>query len=122
MENLGVKKSENEIKTISEVDFIFLAVPIEILDKLLEKINKFSKENCVIMDCCSSRVAAGKKLRKGSRAGLFLLDLIHHLKTNSPSTYKETQILNPYMLEMRDKIISWFKSIHKALNSIELEK
>jgi len=51
-----------------------------------------------------------------SGAGRCLLDLIRHLKTNSPSTYKETQLLEPDMSAIRKEIIGWFKHVDEDLD------
>jgi prephenate dehydrogenase len=51
-----------------------------------------------------------------SAAGRFLLQLIEHLKTNSPSTYRETQLLNPFMADARKKVIKALVQFDEALN------
>lgn len=51
-----------------------------------------------------------------SKAGSYLLQLIHHLKSNSSSTYRETQILNPYMSDARKKLIKSFLQFDEELD------
>ena len=55
-----------------------------------------------------------KLSRAGS--GRCLLNLIEHLKTNSPSTYKETQLLDPGMSVRRKEVIEWLKNMDKELS------
>ncbi len=55
------------------------------------------------------------RLSKGG-AGKCLLKLIEHLKTNSPSTYKETQLLEPGMPARRKEVIEWLKALDGELD------
>ena len=186
----GAEQSNNSTKSLSEADFIFLAVPIEALDLWTPRIDKFSKPDCVVIDCCTVRHAANEKLcdvqrkrfglpelgapelpvdgepdkrisdyleQRGCRlypinvgdtgrkpvAGLahfigmtldlnltadersrmeksgacrYLLQLIEHLKSNSPATYKETQLLNPSMSDRRKEFIAWLKQLDEELD------
>lgn len=186
----GAEQSKDVTKSLSETNYIFLAVPIEALDIWVPKINELSKQDCVIMDCCTVRHAANEKLSKIQRrkfglpelgsqelpvdgeaderisdyleqcgchlfpinkgeankkpvvglahfigmaldlnltkddrsrmaksgAGRNLLQLIEHLKSNSPSTYKETQLLNPGMSDYRKELISWLKKFDEELD------
>ncbi|HUV44923.1 MAG TPA: hypothetical protein VMW13_08855 [Dehalococcoidales bacterium] len=52
-----------------------------------------------------------------SRAGSFLLQLIEHLKCNSPVTYRETQLLNPFMAEARKNLIEELRDADRELNN-----
>ena len=52
--------------------------------------------------------------RAGS--GRYLLQLIEHLKTNSPSTYKETQLLDLGMSARRKEVIEWLKNMDDELS------
>jgi prephenate dehydrogenase len=186
----GAQQSADARKSISEADFIFLAVPIEALDIWIPKINEFARPECVVMDCCTVRQAANERLSQVLRkrfgmpevggqhvlvdgepderiseyllkhgcqvfqmktdkshgkpvvglahfigmaldlkltetdrsvmsqspACCYLLQLIEHLKSNSPSTYKETQLLNPYMSERRKELIDWLKEFDTDLD------
>ena len=53
----------------------------------------------------------------GAKSGSFLIQLIEHLKTNSPTTYRETQVLNPYMSQARKRFIGDLKRIDEELDS-----
>lgn len=186
----GVEQSADERKSLSEADFVLLAVPIEALDIWIPKINAFSRPECVVIDCCTVRQAANEKLSQvqrrrfgmpevggtcvpvdgepderiseyllkrgcqvfpmktekahgkpvvglahfigmvldlnlteaersamsGSPACRYLLQLIEHLKSNSPSTYKETQLLDPCMSERRKELIDWLKAFDADLD------
>ena len=52
-------------------------------------------------------------------AGQSLLKLIEHLKTNSPSTYKEIQLLDPRMSARRKEVIAWLKALDAELDKGE---
>ena len=49
-------------------------------------------------------------------AGQCLLKLIEHLKTNSPSTYKEIQLLDAQMSARRKEVIAWLKALDEELD------
>jgi prephenate dehydrogenase len=51
-----------------------------------------------------------------SGAGQCLLRLIEHLKTNSPSTYRETQLLEPGMSDRRKEVIAWLSALDQELD------
>jgi len=57
-----------------------------------------------------------RKELTGGKAGQFLLGLIEHLKTNSPSTYKETQLLDPRMSARRKEVIAWLDNLDEELD------
>jgi hypothetical protein len=52
-------------------------------------------------------------------AGQCLLRLIEHLKTNSPSTYKEIQLLDAGMSARRREVIEWLKALDEELDKGE---
>lgn len=52
-------------------------------------------------------------------AGQCLLKLIEHLKTNSPSTYKETQLLDAQMSARRKEVIAWLMALDAELDGGE---
>ncbi len=52
-------------------------------------------------------------------AGRCLLKLIEHLKTNSPSTYKEIQLLDPRMSARRKEVIAWLEALDAELDKGE---
>ena len=52
----------------------------------------------------------------GSPACRYVLQLIEHLKSNSPSTYKETQLLAPDMSQGRKELIGWLKELDAELD------
>ena len=54
--------------------------------------------------------------RLSSGAGRFLQQLIEHLKTNSPSTYRETQLLHPFMADARKEVIKAHVQFDEAPN------
>ena len=56
------------------------------------------------------------RMAKGG-AGQCLLRLIEHLKTNSPSTYKETQLLDPGMSARRKEVIAWLGALDRELDA-----
>ena len=188
----GAASADDPGRAISETDFLFLAVPVEVIRLWVDQINEFSREHCVVMDCCTARIAAESELslvrrqrfglpelhegeipvigepdkrisgylnqqgytlwpvtpedydRRGavvgtahflgialelalepaqrillgeSRAGSFLLQLIEHLKCNSPVTYRETQLLNPVMAEARKNLIEELRDADRELNN-----
>ena len=49
-------------------------------------------------------------------AGRYLLMLIEHLKSNSLSTYRETQLLEPKMSARRKEVISWLRTLDQELD------
>lgn len=55
------------------------------------------------------------RMAKGG-AGQCLLRLIEHLKTNSPSTYKETQLIEPGMSARRKEVIAWLRALDQELD------
>ena len=187
--DVRARQSSNNTESLSEADVIFLAIPIWAFGKWISKINEHAKSDCVVIDCCTARLAADRELsilnrerfglshlspgniplfgkadpeisaclkrmgckliprtaededrRTGpgmahfigmalelylpeeereklpSGAGRFLLQLIEHLKTNSPSTYRETQLLNPFMADARKKVIKALVQFDEALN------
>lgn len=54
-------------------------------------------------------------------AGQCLLRLIEHLKTNSPSTYKEIQLLDPRMSARRKEAIAWLQALDEELDRGEFQ-
>lgn len=185
-----LKKDSNN--AISEADFIFLAVPVDVIQLWVSRINELSQAHCIVMDCCTARIMAESKLSKIKRerfgipelgpgevpvigksnkriadylekqgfslkpetaeeynrrtavvgiahflgialdlyiddsqraqlekakSGSFIMQLIEHLKTNSSSTYRETQLLNPYMANTRKKLIAALESTDKELDN-----
>ena len=52
----------------------------------------------------------------GSPACRYLLQLIGHLKSNSPSTYRETQLLDPRMSIRRKEVIAWLREFDEELD------
>ena len=56
------------------------------------------------------------KILQRAKSGSFLIQLIEHLKSNSSSTYRETQLLNPYMADTREKLIASLKNTDKELD------
>jgi len=164
LREMGASQSRDAKESLSAADAVFLAVPVEAINLWVEQINQYAREDCLIIDCCTARLAAEKELSKirrkrfglpelgvgvtpvlgkpdeliseyldgkgvrlqpaspedydrestaagiahfigmaldlhlgereraeleNSPAGFYLLQLIEHLKSNSPSTYKE---------------------------------
>ena len=185
----GAEQSVDVTKSLSEADFIFLAVPIEALDAWIPKINDLAKPHSVVMDCCTVRRAANEKLSRiqrrrfgipalgtqvrvdgepderiqeyleqrgcrlsaidnetpqerpvagiahfigmaldlnltedersamtGSPACRYLLQSVGHLKSNSPSTYKETELLDIRTSGRRKEVIAWSKECDEELD------
>lgn len=181
----------NQDRALKEADFVFLAVPVDIITQWTERINKFTLPNCVVIDCCTARVAAEKELKEIKRkrfgipeliqgtvpvigdpderiakylkmwgcnfqpmtakeydrsntsagtahflgialdlsldqeersylartkTGWLLMQLIENMKTNSPTTYRETQILNPNMSRVRKKLINMLRKTDEELD------
>jgi hypothetical protein len=52
----------------------------------------------------------------GVESGSFLTGLIEHLKTNSLTMYRETQLMNPYMSTARKRLIEDLKKIDKEMD------
>lgn len=62
-------------------------------------------------------LTAEERIRLGrGGAGQCLVRLIEHLKTNSPSTYKEIQFLDRQMSARRKEIIAWLKALDEELD------
>jgi prephenate dehydrogenase len=188
----GATLADNPDEEISMAGFIFLAIPVNVINLWVTPINNFSPPDCVVIDCCTARTAAEKELSKLQRArfaipelgpgvtpvigtpdkriadflknqgcilrpetpeeydknnvdagiaqflgialdlflddsqlghlkksasGPFLLKLIEQMKSNSPTTYRENQTMNPYMAEARNKLITALQNVDKELNS-----
>jgi prephenate dehydrogenase len=64
IQGLGVAFARDFSKAIAETDYIFIAVPIDALDEIVEKINKSVRPETVAMDCCSARIPAEEKLAR----------------------------------------------------------
>lgn len=191
VEAAGAVFAERKDRALKTADFVFLAVPVDIIQKWTAGINKYTRPDCVIMDCCTARVAAERSLKeikrkrfgipeirqgtipvignpderiaeylgnwgcnlqsmtaeeydrsntdagiahfigmaldmylgdsqrdrlKTAKSGSFLLQLIEHLKSNSPATYRETQVLNAYMSEARKGLIKILENTDKDLD------
>ena len=67
VEAAGAIFADNEDRAIKAADFVFLAVPVDIIPKWTGKINKFTQSGCVIIDCCTARVAAEEALKEIKR-------------------------------------------------------
>lgn len=181
VEAAGAILADRKDQALKAADYVFLAVPVDIIPKWTERINRYTPSDCVIMDCCTARAAAEKALKeikrkrfgipelsqgtipvignpdermatylnkwgcnlqpmtaeeydkrntnagiahflgmaldlylddsqrnqlRKAKSGSFLLQLIDHLKSNSPTTYRETQMLNPYMSKARKELIT----------------
>jgi prephenate dehydrogenase len=177
--------------TLRKANFVFLAVTVNMINKWSLKINELTPDDCVVMDCCTPRIAAEKELAlirrqrfgmpefgkeeaiivgkpdkriaetlhnygcdlkittaerydretavtgmahflgmaldlnlnvqerknlESAKSGSYLIQLIEHLKTNSPTTYMETQLLNPYMSETRKRLIKELIKIDEGLD------
>jgi prephenate dehydrogenase len=184
------RQSDSPDESLAQADFIFLAVPIDVLDLWIPRINETSRQDCVVIDCCTVRRAAEERLCKvnrrrfgmpelhgsplpveggpdqrisrylqrtgiglrpvapeedkgtpvigmahfigmaldlnlteqdrsalaRSKAGSYILQLIEHLKSNSPSTYREIQLMDPRMPDGRKELIDWLKGFDEELN------
>jgi prephenate dehydrogenase len=58
----GATVAHDRDSALASSDYIFLAVPLEALPELIAEVNVSSKDNAVIMDCCSARVPAERFL------------------------------------------------------------
>lgn len=191
VEAVGAVFADRKDRALKAADFVFLAVPVDIIQKWTARINRYTRSDCVIMDCCTARVAAEEALKniqrkrfgipeirrgtipvignpderiarylgkwgcklqpmtaeeydrsntdagiahflgmaldlylddaqrnrlKTAKSGAFLLQLIEHLKGNSPTTYRETQVLNAYMSEARKGLIKVLENTDKELD------
>ena len=56
--DVGVRQSSNNTESLSGADVIFLAIPVWALGKWVSKINEHAKSDCVVIDCCTARLAA----------------------------------------------------------------
>lgn len=183
----GVHQSMDVEYSLSSADYVFLAVPIDALEGWIPAINLHTAPSCVVMDCCTVRLAARARLEglerphfglpeiggvdlpvdgeidgrieaylkaqgarvypmppagkpvsgiahfigmaldlhleeedrarlAGGGAGQCLLGLIQHLKTNSPATYRETQLLEPGMSARRKEVIAWLQAVDEELD------
>jgi len=99
VEKLGAKQTNDRQESISKSDFVFLAVPINALSPLVFEINKFSKENTIIIDCCSARILAEKELQKLQRNHFGLHDIkkgeycvIGNIDTRIESFFRRNEI------------------------------
>ena len=52
-----------------------------------------------------------------AKSGRHLLALVEHLKTNSASTYRETQLQNPFMRAARASLLQRLEAVHDELNA-----
>lgn len=195
IKEIQAQQSKDITQSLSSADYIFLAVPIWAIKALTPKINRYAKEDCVVIDCCTARLAAEKALSlidrkrsslpelggesipvigetdtviaeylrkqgiqlhpitneeydkdivagithfigmgldlhfdqdilshlKESGAISYIAGLIQHLKSNSPSTYKENQLLNPFMSAARKKVIKALQTFDEELNAGEFK-
>ena len=60
--------------------------------------------------------ARDRGILQGSRLGSALLSSVDHMVSNAPSTYRETQIDNPFTRAQRVRLLSALSSYHKHLN------
>ena len=64
------RQSSNNTESLSDADVIFLAIPVWALSKWVQKINEHAKSDCVVIDCCTARLAVDKELSILNRRGL----------------------------------------------------
>ncbi len=60
---------------LSSCDYIFLSVPLTALPELIDDVNTYSKEDAVIIDCCSARVPAEQLLSRLNRQHFGMHDI-----------------------------------------------
>ena len=188
---LNATYNPNFEESISLSKYIFLTVPINVLDPFIERLNKVVNEESVIIDCCSARILAEEKLSKlkcrhfgihdiksnefciigdadqeiidilksqdigisvitaeehdklnsiiglghfvglsldslltkdekevlgGIGSGSLLIQLMDRLRANSPTTWKETQIDNPFTKTRRESLIKPLVEFDKKLS------
>lgn len=195
IKGIQAQQSKDIIQSISCADYIFLAVPVWVVKEWVSRINQYTRKDCMIIDCCTARLAAEKELslidrkrfsfpelggekipvigevdtviseylrkrgiqlypitseeydtnilagiahfigmaldlhfnqdilshQKESGAISCIAGLIQHLKSNSPSTYKETQLLNPFMSPARKNVIKALQHFDKELDAGEFK-
>ncbi len=181
-------------ESISLSKYILLAVPINVLDTFIERLNKVIDEKSIVIDCCSARISAEEKLSKlkckhfgihdiksnefciigdaeeeiidilksqdigirvitaeehdrlnsiiglghfvglsldslltedekevlsGIGSGSLLIQLMDRLRANSSTTWKETQIDNPFTKARRESLIKTLVEYDKKLSQGE---
>lgn len=186
---LGARYVTNFGKAISESDYIVIAAPVDALDSIVDRINKYVKPDSVVIDSCSARMAAEEKLSrlkcqwfglhgsivlgspdprimeylqgqgynyqqmtaeehdklittiglvhfvnmvfdlylrdedkkelKSGTVGPLLLKSIEHMRNNSSATYRETQLLNPFMENRRKEFLKVLKEYAEYLDKGE---
>lgn len=175
VESLGGSYVSNTDEAVGTSDYIFVCVPVDTLDSVIDHINSYARPNAVVIDTCSARVAAEEKLsqlkcrhfgihasavvgptdpviidyleeqgyklqavsasehdRQNATVGLvhfiimafdsylqdkdrrelmsgtvgpLFLKIVDHIRSNSQATYRETQLLNPFMKERRKEFL-----------------
>ena len=60
---------------LTSSDYIFLSVPLTALPELIDDVNTYSKEDAVIIDCCSARVPAEQLLSRLNRQHFGMHDI-----------------------------------------------
>ena len=129
----GATSADDPGRAISEADFLFLAVPVEVIRLWVDQINEFSREHCVVMDCCTARIAAESELSLVRRQRFGLPELHEgeipvigepdkrisgYLNQQGYTlTYRETQLLNPVMAEARKNLIEELRDADRELNN-----
>lgn len=61
--DLGATMANSRHEAMSDSKYIFLAVPLKALPKMIEKVNTHAKAGVVVIDCCSARVPAEQALQ-----------------------------------------------------------
>ena len=60
---------------LASSDYIFLSVPLTALPALIDEVNTYSKDDAVIVDCCSARVPAEQLLSRLNRRHFGMHDI-----------------------------------------------
>lgn len=182
---IGATRVRSLAPAIRSSQYVFLAVPINALDAIVTRINRYVGADTVVIDTCSARLAAERKLSQlkcrhfGIHGGVFtgkadpvileflekherkyesmsaeehdrltatglvhfmaiaidsylsagekqqlktgtvgplFMKIIDHIKQNSKTTYKETQLLNPFMKTRRNEFIKALVEYNKRLD------
>ena len=72
---IGATVAPDRGHALASSDYIFLSVPLTALPKLIDDVNIYSKEDAVIIDCCSARVPAEQLLSRLNRQHFGMHDI-----------------------------------------------
>ena len=72
---IGVTVVTDRCSALASSDYIFLSVPLMALPPLVDEVNTYSKDDAVIIDCCSARTPAEQSLSRLNRRHFGMHDI-----------------------------------------------